>query len=220
MRQKPPRPNDNPMTKQTPLLTITDLSLFRGDRIIIDGLDLTLAQGDRVMIRGANGCGKTTLLKAAAGLIPRQSGTIRYEGKTIGWVPQEGVLNRFPIASREVVMIGTAAHRLSRKERNSRVTRMMELTGSDHLADRCFHHLSGGEKQRISLARCLCQQAELLLLDEPASYLDAASRENLDGLLEKVQKETGAAFLLVTHEQHLFDKTDWKILHMEEGKLC
>lgn len=172
------------------------------------------------MICGGNGCGKTTLLKAVAGLLPHRTGEILYRGKTMGWVPQEGVVNRFPIASREVVTIGTASQRLSPKARKERVEEMMELTGCLPLADRCFHHLSGGEKQRVSLARCLCQQAELLLLDEPASYLDRESRENLDTLLGKVQKETGTALLLVTHEHKLFDRENWTILNMEGGRLC
>ncbi|MDC7223647.1 MAG: ATP-binding cassette domain-containing protein, partial [Spirochaetales bacterium] len=82
------------------LLTIKNLTVNRGERTVLSDLDMTLNRGDRVMIRGGNGCGKTTLLKAAAGLIPRRSGSIEYEGKTMGWVPQEGVLSRFPIASR------------------------------------------------------------------------------------------------------------------------
>jgi ABC-type Mn2+/Zn2+ transport system ATPase subunit len=202
------------------LLTIKDLAIKRGERIIFTGLNLTVNRGDKIMIRGGNGCGKTTLLKAAAGLLPHTEGTISYMGKTMGWVPQEGVLSRFPIASREVVTIGTAAHRLSRSTRKKRVEEMMEITGCTHLADRCFHHLSGGEKQRVSLARCLCQEAELLLLDEPASYLDRTSRENLDSLLHKIQDKTGAALLLVTHESALFDEDTWTIRNMDGGKLC
>ena len=204
----------------SPLLKIENLKVNRGDRTIIENLNLTLNKGDRYMIRGANGCGKTTLLKAIAKLLPHQSGRIDYTGDTIGWVPQEGVLNRFPIASREVVMIGTATRRMARKERTALINRMMKITDSTHLADRCFHHLSGGEKQRISLARCLCQQADLLLMDEPASYLDRESRENLDSLFHKIQEETGAALMLVTHEHALFNGGQWKIGTMERGELC
>jgi ABC-type Mn2+/Zn2+ transport system ATPase subunit len=204
----------------SPLLTITNLTVNRGERTVIKNLNLTLNKEERLMIRGDNGCGKTTLLKAVARLLPHQKGSIDFTGKTMGWVPQEGVVNRFPIAAREVVMIGTATRRLSRKSRLSLVKDMMAITDSTHLADRCFHHLSGGEKQRISLARCLCQQADLLLLDEPASYLDRESRENLDSLFQKIQSETGAALMLVTHEHSLFNSEKWIIRNMEGGQLC
>lgn len=204
----------------SPLLKIENLRVDRGERTIIKNLNLTLGRGDRYMIRGANGCGKTTLLKAIAKLLPFQSGRIEYMGNSIGWVPQEGVLNRFPIASREVVMIGTATRRINHKERTELVNKMMEVTGSTHLAERCFHHLSGGEKQRISLARCLCQQADLLLLDEPASYLDKESRDNLDNLFKTIQSETGAALMLVTHEHTLFKGGNWETGNMEGGELC
>lgn len=203
----------------SPLLKITGLSVSRGERRVIQSLNLAVNRGDRIIIRGANGCGKTTLLKAITQLLPFQEGEVAYGGKSIGWVPQEGVLNRFPIATEEVVMIGMAGQRVPRREKRERVDQAMKLTGCDHLRRRCFHHLSGGEKQRVSLARCLCQRAELLLLDEPASYLDRENRENLDSLLQNVQRKTGAAILLVTHEQGLFDREKWKTLFMEEGAL-
>lgn len=202
------------------LLTLTGLSVSRGDNHIIHDLDLTVNRGDRLMIRGDNGCGKTTLLKTVARLIPYQKGIMEYRGRSLGWVPQEGVISRFPISSREVVMIGTAAGPRGRKKRQALAERMMALTGSLSLADRCFHHLSGGEKQRVSLARCLCQQADLLLLDEPASYLDRESRLGLDDLFGMIQKETGAALMLVTHDPTLFNSRDWVVRTMEGGRLC
>ena len=190
---------------------------------------MTVGAGDRIVIRGDNGCGKTTLLKAVLGLLPVESGTIRLKDRLVGsrgwnairsrvaWVPQDGVLHRFPVAAEEVVAVGLAGSRLSRRQIRSRVEAAMESAGATHLSGRCFHRLSGGERQRLSIARCLAQGAELLLLDEPATALDAESRVRLMALINGL---TDIAMVAVTHEDELFPAADWRHLRLEGGRLC
>ena len=192
---------------------------------------LTMVPGDRLVIRGPNGSGKTTLLKAVLGLLPTAKGTILLEDSPVGsaewklkrslaaWVPQEGVLHRFPVAAEEAVAVGLAGQKMNRRQRRDLIHRSLEQVGAGHLAGRCFHRLSGGERQRVSLARCLAQGADLLLLDEPATALDAEGKESLAELVENLAAG-GRAVLAVTHDSRLFSGGGWRQKTMEEGYLC
>ena len=213
------------------ILILEKVTLHRGSRPVLQDISLEVKAGDRLVIRGANGSGKTTLLKAILGLLPHSSGTIRLHGHEVGsrswksirqtaaWVPQEGVLHRFPVAAREVVAVGLSGRIMSRRERSAELDRALEQAGASHLADRCFHRLSGGEQQRISIARCLAQGADLLLMDEPSAALDTASRDRLTGLTDELA-DTGCTFLVVTHEEGLFSPDQWRYYHLDEGRLC
>ncbi len=211
------------------LLSVNNINLSRGERTVLSGLSLWAEPEDRIVVQGENGSGKTTLLKAILGLLPLQSGEISLAGCTVGsrswlplrnkvaWVPQDGLLHRFPVAAEEVVAVGLAGHRMKRRERQKQIAEAMERSGASHLEGRCYHRLSGGERQRISIARCLAQRAELLLLDEPAAALDAESRDRLVTLIERLD---GVAVIVVTHEDALFNDNEWQHRLLEGGKLC
>lgn len=211
------------------LLSINNISLSRGRRKVLNNLSLSVNPGDRIIVRGENGSGKTSLLQSILGLLPPDSGSILLKDREVGtrpwlrirsktaWIPQEGVLHRFPIAADEVVAVGLAGQRFSRKETAERVRNAMESAGASHLEGRCFHRLSGGERQRISLARTLAQGAELLLLDEPAAALDAESRKRLVSLIESLES---IAVITVTHEDSLFSTDIWTHKVLEGGRLC
>lgn len=211
------------------LLSINSLNLSRGERSILKGLSVTVEPRDRILIRGENGSGKTSLLKAVLGLLPAQEGSILLKGQEVGsrtwqavrssvaWVPQEGVLHRFPVAAEEVVAVGLAGTRLPGRQRKERIRAAMATAGASHLEGRCFHRLSGGERQRISIARCLAQGADLLLLDEPAAALDAESRDRLVSLIENLDS---VAVIIVTHEDALFTDSRWQRRLLEGGVLC
>jgi len=216
---------------ENPILTLENVTVHRGNRCILQNLSLQLRRGDRLVIRGINGSGKTTLLKAILGLLPLSSGTILLKNCPVGshswkqirrltaWVPQEGVLHRFPVSPREVTAVGLSGRRMNRRERNTLIEDALEKAGAAHLADRCYHRLSGGERQRISIARCLAQGAEVLLLDEPASALDRESRQRLVRLTEELS-ESGQTVIAVTHDEKLFSTEKWRSFHLEEGQLC
>jgi ABC-type Mn2+/Zn2+ transport system ATPase subunit len=217
------------MDEQTLILKSVKLTL--GGRTVLNGVCLQVNPGDRVVIRGENGSGKTSLFKAVLGLLPISAGSITLGGREVlarewrtirsrvAWVPQEGVLHRFPVTGREVVAIGLAARRLGRREAQHRIEGALEATGASHLADRCFHRLSGGERQRISIARCLAQDAAILLLDEPASALDTESRARLVDLTENLVGPQ-RSLVVVTHEDGLFSPDKWRHLNLEGGVLC
>lgn len=213
------------------MLKIENVTVMRGGRAVLQNISLLMKAGDRLVIRGVNGSGKTSLIKAVLGLMPLTSGTIRLHNQIVGsrswksmrhsaaWVPQEGVLHRFPVAAREVTAVGLSGRSISRKERKRLIEEALDMAGAMHLADRCFHRLSGGERQRISISRCLAQGADLLLLDEPASALDSESRERLMVLAEELS-DAGKTILIVTHDEKLFSPDRWNQFHLDGGHLC
>ena len=200
--------------------------------IIISGLDLEVKRGEGLIICGENGVGKTTLLKAILGLHPISSGTIKIGDLQVGsqiwnrnrhitgYVNQERVKGIFPVSAAEVVEIGLSGRKLSRSVIKERVEAAMRRTGSLALANRSFHKLSGGEKQRVSLARCLCQQARVLLFDEPTTFLDPKSREDLYKLLIELWENEAPTIIVVSHDDNWITKFKWEVKELKGGKLC
>jgi ABC-type Mn2+/Zn2+ transport system ATPase subunit len=172
-------------------IRIEGLRVARDGTEVLRGLSLAVPCGERLIVAGPNGAGKTTLLKAILGMMKAAAGRIHVLGhevgsrdwargrRRVGYVNQESVQVDFPISGREVVEIGTSTLTLNRAERRQRIEEAMAAVGCSHLHGRMYARLSGGEKQKLSLARCLCQDPQLLLLDEPTSSLDPRSRSEL-----------------------------------------
>jgi zinc transport system ATP-binding protein len=135
----------------------------------------------------------------------------------VGYVNQESVQVDFPVSGREVVAIGVCALRLSRALKRKRIEDAMTAVGCGHLSGRMYARLSGGEKQKLSVARCLCQGPELLLLDEPTSSLDPRSRAELVGLLDELNAHRGITVVMVSHDAQVLSAAGWEIRHMEAG---
>lgn len=213
-------------------VSIEKLEVDLNREIIISGLDLEVSRGEGLIICGENGVGKTTLLKAILGLQPISAGTIKIGDLQVGsqiwnknrhitgYVNQERVKGLFPVSASEVVEIGLAGRKLSRKVIRERVEAAMNRTGCLDLADRSFHKLSGGEKQRVSIARCLCQQARVLLFDEPTTFLDPKSREDLYELLLELWENEAPTIILVSHDDNWIDNFKWETKELKGGKLC
>ncbi len=194
-------------------------------RPLFASLDFSLVRGERCLVAGENGSGKTTFLKILLGLIRSYSGSVRIFGNEVGspawskersrsaYVNQEAVKSDFPISAWEAVEIGTIPLGISGEERKRAVRRAMDLTGCGHLAKRSYGTLSGGEKQRVSLARCLAQRAELLLLDEPTASLDPDSAKALVELVESLD----VSVVMITHDESLLDRPGWRVLHLRNG---
>lgn len=197
------------------LLRATDLSAGYGSAPAIEGVTLSIEAGDYVGIVGPNGSGKTTLLRTLLGLLPARTGNVSLWGvplaefrdwRKIGYLPQIAQLpfRRFPADVREVVASGRTAHlrfpkRLGVSDQAA-IDRALDLLELRPVAHRMIGELSGGQFQRVCLARALAAEPELLILDEPTSALDPAFREQFYALLTRLNRENKTTLLLVTHD--------------------
>ncbi len=192
-------------------VSIEDLTVKYGETTAISDISLEIAEQDYLCIIGPNGGGKTTLLKALIGLVTPTAGKIRVFGKRpgqskrlIGYVPQVTSLDRnFPINVHEVVLSGTLnpsltlLHRYGKYDRQ-RAEKLLAQVGISNLKARRISDLSGGEFQKMLIARALAVNPKLLLLDEPTASVDAKSRDQIFSCLEELNKSI--TIILVTHD--------------------
>jgi ABC-type Mn2+/Zn2+ transport system ATPase subunit len=193
---------------------------------VLEHVNLDLARGEFVALLGPNGAGKTTLLRGIAGLIPTIAGSIEYDFdrrmSPLGYVPQRETLDpAFPLTVFEVVLMGTYA-RLSALRRvggqQRRVAReALQLVGLGELADRRFAELSGGQTQRVLIARALAAEPSLLLLDEPTAGIDAEATAAIMGVLHRLNRDDGLTVLLVTHQVRVLRGVVHAVIWVEDG---
>lgn len=205
-------------------LDLRNVTISRGERMVLHNVNLFAGRGEKVLITGANGSGKTSLLKAIIGTVPCTGGgiTVARDGRyapRIGYVNQESVAVTFPMSAREVVEIGVAAVGVPRREKAQRIHDAMAATRCDALARRVYGTLSGGEKQRVAIARCLARGAQLLLLYEPTASLDAHGKAELVSLVEQLADTQEITVLMVTHEFDRMDRSGWRHLVIRDGGL-
>lgn len=196
-----------------PALETEDLSFtYGGGQRALEGVTLRVHRGSMVAIIGPNGGGKSTLIKAALGLVKPQRGEVRILGRPVGrrsrrlvgYVPQqEDVDWNFPVSVFDVALMGRvpAMRPLRRFSKHDRklAREALEIVGMDRRAETRIGELSGGQQQRVFLARALTQEAEVLLLDEPVSGVDAPSQHEIFALLHRLQ-ERGKTVLLTSHD--------------------
>jgi iron(III) transport system ATP-binding protein len=183
-----------------------------GLHTVVDGFSLSLGAGRIGCLLGPSGCGKTTVLRAIAGFEPLRAGSIRLgdrllssagvhlppEERRVGMMFQEYALFPHLTAAQNV---GFGLRRLPQPDQRARVAEMLALVGLADSGGRYPHELSGGQQQRIALARALAPSPALLLLDEPFSNLDAATRERLTVEVREILKAAGQTAVLVTHNE-------------------
>lgn len=195
------------------MIELKDIEFSYDNAPLLRDVNITIEDNDFVAITGCNGCGKTTLVKLILGLLKPQRGKILLskEGKrvkhlAIGYLPQISSIDRqFPISVRETVALGLLdrstifrpALTLSEHERINKVLNQMDIM---LLADKPIAELSGGELQRTMLARAIVMQPDVLILDEPNTYLDNASENRLYKYLEELNGS--CTIILVTHDEH------------------
>ncbi|MFI9329944.1 ABC transporter ATP-binding protein [Kitasatospora sp. NPDC052868] len=181
-----------------------------GATTALDGLDLTVHPGELVALLGPSGCGKTTALRILAGFEQHDSGQVLVDGKDITQIPAHrrdaGMVfqsySLFPhLTAADNVAFGMRMRGTGKAERRKRAQELLELVGLPQHADRYPHQMSGGQQQRIALARALALQPRVLLLDEPLSALDAKVRLTLREEIRRLQQELGITTLFVTHDQ-------------------
>jgi zinc transport system ATP-binding protein len=199
-----------------PAIEVHNLSVRFGDYNVLDGLTFSLPAGAFLTIIGPNGGGKTTLLRTILGLRSPAAGRVtvlgrspeRLEAGWIGYVPQLKTLDRrFPARAVELVATGLLARwpgRLSTAQRREATAALEQVDGA-RLAERPLAALSGGELQRVYLARAMVRRPRLILLDEPAAGMDVSGEADLYAILEAYQKTSDATVLMITH--------DWDATH-------
>ncbi|HEX9831215.1 MAG TPA: ABC transporter ATP-binding protein [Thermodesulfobacteriota bacterium] len=182
---------------------------------VLKGLSISLRKERMVGLLGANGAGKSTLLKILTGILNPKSGRLLYGGKEltrldkreiakrIAYIPQDSIFG-FPFSVQEVVLMGRAPY-VGRfefeRERDLQIAiSAMETVGISHLKDRPITEISGGEKQLASLARALAQEPEVMVLDEPATFLDVKHKTRIMKLLRSLKSERGISVIAATHD--------------------
>jgi zinc transport system ATP-binding protein len=195
-------------------ITVKNLSLCYGDIIVLEDLNFEIPENSFVSVVGPNGAGKTTLMKILLGLIQNYKGEVKIFGKSptevepqkIGYVPQIKTMDRsFPALSIELVASGLIRRwpwtvKGIEKEKSLNALSMVK---AEHLAYRPITELSGGELQRVCLARSIVRNPKLVVLDEPATGIDAIGEADLYNLLEAYQKNSSATILMITHDWHV-----------------
>ena len=203
-----------------PLLELRDVTLGYPDKVVLEHLNWCVRRGERWAITGPNGSGKTTLMRTLLGLIPLQAGQLlRYdrEGHTTdqliaSYLPQINQIDRhFPIHVYEVIDSGLPKGTTGRGVRREQVEKLAEAIGLMHLLQQPIGKLSGGQLQRALLGRALASNPELLILDEPLSFLDKSYKESFESLLEQVVRPE-TTMLMVTHDLHQAKSEYWQTL--------
>jgi tungstate transport system ATP-binding protein len=217
------------MSPGSPMLEVRDLRVERGGHPVLDVASFALDDGEFVSLIGPNGCGKSTLLLTMMGLLPRAGGEVRFRGEDVlsgdrvarrrrmAMVLQEPLL--FDATVQENVAAGLRMRGLSREETRRRVACYLERFRLSGLAQRSARKLSGGEARRVSLARALAVEPEVVLLDEPFASLDVPTRQAIVADLEKTIRASRMAAVLVTHDRSEALRLSDRIVVMNAGRI-
>ncbi|WP_421084503.1 ABC transporter ATP-binding protein [Rothia nasimurium] len=216
-------------------LTVEQVRLGYGETVIVPELSLEFPTGKMTAIIGPNGCGKSTLLRGIARLLKPASGKILLDGRPVGsyggkeFARMVGLLPQSPIAPEGITVADLVARgrypyqglfRGSSKEDDAAVARALEATHTLSLADRQVTELSGGQRQRVWIAMALAQETDVLLLDEPTTYLDLAHQVELLDLLAAINEERGTTMILVLHELNLAARIAHHLVAMKDGAVA
>lgn len=203
------------------------------DSDVLRGVDVAIPEGELTVIVGPNACGKSTLLKALARMLPAHAGTVLLDGLLIGQYSAKrlarirGLLPQTPIAPDgitvfDLVARGRYPHRSVfaqwSRDDEAAVVEAMEATDVTDLADRSVAELSGGQRQRVWIAMALAQQTPILLLDEPTAYLDIAHQVEVLNIARRLHRE-GRTVVLVLHELHLAFRYATHLIVMRAGEV-
>lgn len=205
-----------------------------GDTAILKNLSFSIQKGDFFIIIGPNGSGKTTLMKTMSGILKVQNGLLEVMGRpiktysrkalgrTIAFVPQTMQAD-FPFTTREVVLMGRSPYLgmlgLEQKADHEIARKAMAFTEVESLADRKLDQLSGGERQRVFIARAICQEPQIMLLDEPTASLDLAHQVKIMDLMEELKEQKQITVVMVSHDVNLAAMYGDRLLLLKQGKI-
>jgi len=216
------------------MLKIDSLSVAYGDRVVLEEVSFEVLPGEILALIGPNGAGKSTLIRAASGVVPTISGRVSVNGddltgmshsrraKILAVVPQARQMGG-AYSVKQAVMMGRTPYLnwlgQEGEADKAAVHLALEQTGLDTFADRQIAKLSGGEQQRVLLARALAQETPVMLLDEPTNHLDLQHQTNLLSLVKKLAKEKQLAVLMALHDLNLVSFYADKVALIVNGKL-
>jgi zinc transport system ATP-binding protein len=212
------------------IIEVKNLSVHYGQTEALKNISFEIEKGDFIGLAGPNGGGKTTLIKAILNLIPISNGEIKILGNSIerfndwskiGYLPQKSsTINAlFPATVDEIITLGL----LSQKKIPKRITQndkikvnqILKELGISDLKNRMISELSGGQQQKVLLARALVSNPEILIFDEPSTALDPNSRESFFALVQKLNKKDGIAIILITHDTGYIGSYANKLLYLD-----
>jgi zinc/manganese transport system ATP-binding protein len=212
------------------LLQISDASLGFDERVLWSGLNLDVAPGEFVALIGANGSGKSMLLKTILGTQPLSRGTIRFQGKQpgsvnsqIGYVPQHrNADSGLPLKVIDAVRFGLDGHKfglpLGSKVAKAKALEALAEVDAQHLANEPVGKLSGGERQRVRVAQAIISEPKLILADEPLSALDLRHQQRVSELINEQRERLGSAVIFVTHDLNPIIEYVDRVVYLAQGK--
>ncbi|NIS08972.1 MAG: ABC transporter ATP-binding protein, partial [Candidatus Dadabacteria bacterium] len=197
------------------ILRADNLNFSYLDKPVLSNINVEIKQSEITYILGANGAGKSTLLKILCGIISPQSGNVFYEdrdikqisrsdlAKKIAYVSQQTVFG-FPFTVKEVVLLGRSPYigrfEFERDEDLKIAESAMEMVGISNLQERSINKISGGERQLVSLARAIAQRPQVMILDEPGTFLDLKHKSMVFSNVKKLSQQAGMTILVATHD--------------------
>ncbi|MFA5632562.1 MAG: zinc ABC transporter ATP-binding protein ZnuC [Porticoccaceae bacterium] len=198
----------------SPLLNVADVSLKIGENLILENISFRIGAGQITTLIGPNGAGKTSLIRIILGLQRATAGTVSILPRTrIGYMPQKLVIDpSLPLSVRAFLKLADRNH--------ANTTAALERVGVPHLFDSPMAHLSGGETQRVLLARALLRKPHLLVLDEPVQGVDVNGQEALYKLIGQIRDTTGCSILMVSHDLHLVMAATDQVLCINQHLCC
>jgi iron complex transport system ATP-binding protein len=210
------------------------LQLAYGDNVVVDDLDLDVLDGTVTAVIGPNGCGKSTLLRALGRLLPARSGHVLLDGRRIDRTPTRevakvlGVLPQAPVAPEGLTVADLVArgrhphqtwYRQWSTDDESAVGEALAWTGMTEFATRTLDQLSGGQRQRAWISMALAQGTDVVLLDEPTTYLDLAHQVDVLDLVERLNREMGRTVVMVLHDLNLAARYAGRLVAMRAGRI-
>lgn len=217
------------------LIEIKNLKFGYNENLILKDINLNLEKGDFAVISGENGSGKSTLIKLILGELKKDSGTIKLFGidmeefknfDKIGYVPQlnDSVKVAFPVSCREYVGLNLykefSIFNTIKKVSKVKVENIFSTLKINNLIDRPFNKLSGGQAQRVMIARAMVNNPDILILDEPTVGIDQKSKEDFLDLLVHLNLNHDISILMITHEMDILGDYVDKIFKLKEGIIC
>ena len=216
------------------ILKLTGLSVGYKNKTIISNIDLNVKKGEIISLAGSNGCGKSTLLRTLAGQQKALSGSILLDGQNMALYNDISLAKKVSIlltdrvtpllmTAYDVVCSGrypyTGMLGILSSEDKDKVREFMELTGITGLADQYFSELSDGQKQRIMLARALCQEPDILIMDEPMTFLDIKYKRELVNIIKRLRNEKGLTMIISLHELEVIREISDRVVCIKDGSI-